>query len=63
MPPLNEVVFDEGVMRELGNWMRDHMVIYPSGVALAAHMPELIREHVVHALGGRCEEKFHDPPK
>jgi hypothetical protein len=37
-------------MREYGNWLRERMQIYPSGAALAAHMPDLIPEHAVHAL-------------
>jgi hypothetical protein len=48
--PLNEEVIDEGFMREYGNWLRERMQIYSSGAALAAHMPDLIPEHAVHAL-------------
>ena len=48
--PLNEEVIDESFMREYGNWLRERMQIYPSGAALAAHMPDLIPEHTVHAL-------------
>jgi hypothetical protein len=48
--PLKEEVIDEGFMREYGNWLRERMQIYSSGAALAAHMPDLIPEHAVHAL-------------
>jgi hypothetical protein len=56
--PLNEEVIDEGLMREYSNWLRERMQIYPSGAALAAHMPDLIPEHAVHALIDRFAESF-----
>ena len=59
--PLTEDVIDEGAMRENSNYLRERMHIYPSGAALAAHMPDLIPEHVVHELVNRFEEKVPQP--
>ena len=61
--PLNEEFIDECCMREYGNWLRERMQIYPSGVALAAHMPDLIPEHAVHALIECFAETVTNPEK
>ncbi len=45
--PLHEEVIDDCFMREYGSCLRECMQIYSSGAALAAHMPDLIREHAV----------------
>ena len=50
-------------MRVCGKWLHERMQIYSSGAALAAHMPDLIPEHAVHALIGRCAETFTNPEK
>ena len=52
--PLNEEVIDDGFMREYSNWLRERMQIYPSGAALAAHIP-------VHALIECFAGNVHQP--
>ena len=59
---LDDVV-DEAQLRELANWMREHMEVYPSGAALAAHMPDLVPENPVHALLGRFDPVCNNPDK
>ena len=56
-----EDIADEAQLRELSNWMREHMQVYVSGAALEAHMPDLIPEHIAHALLGRCGPRFNNP--
>jgi hypothetical protein len=60
--PFTEDVVDEAVMRELSKYLRDRMRVYPSGAALAAHMPDLIPEDAVHALEDRFAEDFKGCP-
>ena len=49
-------------MREYSKYLRERMQINPSGAALAAHMPDLIPEHAVHALAKRFDEDFKGNP-
>ena len=62
VPLLDEVV-NEAQLRELANWIRDHMDVYPKNAALAAHLPELVPQSAVHALQGRFEMDFSNPDK
>ncbi len=50
-------------MRVCGKWLRERMQIYASGAALAAHMPDLIPEHAVHAFVFRFAEELTNPGK
>jgi hypothetical protein len=61
--PHTEDVVDEAVMRELSKYLRDRMRVYPSGAALAAHMPDLIPEDPVHALEIASKKTSRDAQK